>query len=116
MTSPSSIYNAADRLIEGCDWLTWQLTGVETRSIAAAGYKGLWSKVEGFPLETFFGSMDSDLANVVEEKMMNEITPLGQQVGELTEEAAHWMKLIPGIPVTTGSPEQPGCCPGDRCG
>jgi L-ribulokinase len=99
----SSIYNAANRLIEGCDWLTWQLTGVETRSIAAAGYKGLWSKVEGFPLETFFGSMDSDLANVVEEKMMNEITPLGQQVGELTEEAAHWMKLVPGIPVTTGS-------------
>ena len=28
----SSIYNAADRIIEGSDWITWQLTGVETRS------------------------------------------------------------------------------------
>jgi len=99
----SSIYHAADRLIEGCDWVTWQLTGVESRSIAAAGYKALWSKTEGFPLETFFGSMAPDLANVIDDKMLREITPLGQQVGELTEEAARWMKLPPGIPVTTGT-------------
>ena len=99
----SSVYNAADRLIEGCDWVTWQLTGVESRSVVAAGYKALWSKSEGFPLETFFGAMSPDLANVVDEKMLREITSLGQQVGELTEEAARWMNLTPGIPVTTGT-------------
>jgi len=98
----SSIYNAADRIIEGSDWIVWQLTGVETRNLCAAGYKALWSKSEGFPLETFFAAMDSDLTNVVDEKMKREITPLGEQVGELTEEAARWMKLKPGIPVATG--------------
>ena len=98
----SSIYNAADRLIEASDWIVWQLTGVETRNLCAAGYKALWSKSEGFPLETFFSAMDPDLTNVVDEKMKREITPQGEQAGELTEEAANWMKLKPGIPVSTG--------------
>jgi L-ribulokinase len=98
----SSIYHAADRLIEASDWMVWQLTGVETRNLCAAGYKALWSKSEGFPLETFFGAMDHNLTNIVDEKMKREITPLGEQVGNLTETAANWMKLIPGIPVATG--------------
>jgi L-ribulokinase len=108
----SSIYNAADRLIEGSDWITWQMTGVETRNLCAAGYKALWSSSEGFPLETFFAAMDPDLANVVDEKMKREITPLGQQVGELTEEAARWMKLKPGIPVATGVLNNHAAVPG----
>lgn len=98
----SSIYNAADKLIEASDWIVWQLTGVETRNLCSAGYKALWSKSEGFPLETFFSAMDPDLANIVDEKMSREISSLGQQAGELTEEAAQWMKLEPGIPVSTG--------------
>lgn len=98
----SSVYNAADRIIEASDWIVWRLTGVETRNLCAAGYKALWSKSEGFPLETFFASMDPGLTNVIDEKMKREITPLGEQVGELTEEAAKWMKLKPGIPVSTG--------------
>lgn len=98
----SSIYNAADRIIEASDWIVWQLTGVETRNLCAAGYKALWSKSEGFPLETFFNAMDQGLTNVVDEKMKREITPLGQQAGELTEEAAKWTKLNPGTPVATG--------------
>jgi len=98
----SSIYNAADRIIEAADWIVWQLTGVETRNLCAAGYKALWSKQEGFPLETFFSSMDEGLTNVVDAKMRRDISPLGQQAGELTEEAAKWMKLKPGTPVATG--------------
>lgn len=98
----SSIYNASDRIIEASDWIVWQLTGVETRNLCAAGYKALWSKNEGFPLETFFSAMDPHLANVVDKKMKRAITPLGEQIGELTEEAAEWMGLKPGIPVATG--------------
>jgi L-ribulokinase len=98
----SSIYHAADRLIEASDWIIWQLTGEETRNICAAGFKALWSKSEGFPLETFFGAMDPHLRDIIDVKMKREITPLGQQVGELTETAAKWMKLVPGIPVATG--------------
>ncbi|MFU8826194.1 MAG: ribulokinase [Brevefilum sp.] len=97
----STLYNNAARLIEAADWMVWQLTGVETRNVCAAGFKALWSKVEGFPLETFFNAMDPDLRHVVEEKMKHNITPLGQQVGELTETAAKWLKLLPGTPVAT---------------
>ncbi len=98
----SSIYNAADRLIEASDWIVWQLTGVESRNLCAAGYKALWSKSEGFPLETYFSAMDPDLANIVDDKMKREITPLGQEVGVLTEEASKWMGLVPGIPIASG--------------
>ena len=97
----SSIYNAADRIIEGADWMVWQLTGIETRNSCSAGFKALWSKNEGFPLETFFSAMDEGLTYVVDEKMKREITPIGAQAGELTEKAAKWMKLRPGIPVAT---------------
>lgn len=98
----SSIYHAADRIIEAADWIVWQLTGIETRNLCAAGYKALWSKSEGFPLETFFSAMDTSLTNVVDEKMSREIMPLGEQAGELSEEAAKWMRLKPGIPVAAG--------------
>jgi len=98
----SSIFHAADRIIEASDWIVWQLTGIETRNLCAAGYKALWSKSDGFPLETFFTAMDRNLTNVVDKKMKREITPLGQQAGELTEEVAKWMKLNPGTPVATG--------------
>jgi len=98
----SSIYNAADRLIEAADWIVWQITGVESRNLTAAGYKALWSRTEGFPLETFFAAMEPHLAKVVDKKMKQEISPLGIQVGKLTEQAAQWMNLVPGIPVTTG--------------
>lgn len=98
----SSIYHAADRIIEASDWIVWQLTGNETRNLCAAGYKALWSKSEGYPLETFFHAMDQGMTNVVDEKMKREISPLGQQAGELTEEMAKWTRLNPGTPVATG--------------
>lgn len=98
----SNLYHAADRLIEASDWIVWQLTGVETRNLCAAGFKAFWSKSEGFPLETFFSAMDPDLQNVIDEKMKRDISPVGQQAGELTETAAKWMKLNPGTPVATG--------------
>jgi len=108
----SNIYHAADRLIEASDWIVWQLTGVETRNLCAAGFMALWSSSEGFPLETFFGAMDPQLRDVVDEKMKREITPVGEQAGELTETAAKWMKLIPGIPVATGMLDRHAAVPG----
>jgi L-ribulokinase len=97
-----SIYHAADRLIEATDWVVWQLTGEETRNLSAAGYKALWSKSEGFPLEPFFAAMDDGLTNVIDNKMKREILPLGQKAGELTEDAAKWLNLKPGTTIATG--------------
>ena len=36
------LYARAARLIEACDWVIWQLTGVESRNACAAGYKAMW--------------------------------------------------------------------------
>src|SRR5581483_7486906 len=37
-----AVYARAERLIEACDWIVWQLTGIESRSACAAGYKAMW--------------------------------------------------------------------------
>jgi L-ribulokinase len=97
------IYAAADRLIEGADWVVWRLTGVETRNSCTAGYKAIWSKREGFPPEAFFKSLDPRLEHIVSEKMMTQISSLGGKAGGLTEEAARWMGLKPGTAVAVAN-------------
>lgn len=97
------VYEAAERLIEGADWVVWQLTGVETRNLTTAGYKGLWSKREGFPPNDFFKALDPRLENLVDEKMSRQIAELGQKAGGLTEEAARWTGLRPGTAVAVAN-------------
>ncbi len=97
------IYAAADRLIEAADWVVWQLTGKETRNLTTAGYKGLWSKSEGFPPDAFFKALDPRLEHMVDEKMSREIAMLGENAGGLTEEAAGWTGLKPGTAVAVAN-------------
>ena len=82
------IYEAADRLIEGADWIIWQLTGVETRNSCTAGYKAIWEKRSGFPSPGFFAALHPRMRNVVDEKMSSTISPLGARAGYLTPEMA----------------------------
>lgn len=97
------IYAAADRLIEAADWVVWQLTGKETRNLTTAGYKGLWSKSEGFPPDAFFKALDPRLEHMVDDKMSRTIATLGQNAGGLTDEAAGWTGLKPGIAVAVAN-------------
>ncbi len=97
------VYQAADRLIEAADWVVWQLTGVETRNSCTAGYKAMWSKEQGFPPKAFFKALDPGLENIVDEKMMREISPLGAKAGGLTEEAAAWTGLKAGTAVAVAN-------------
>jgi L-ribulokinase len=93
------IYAAADRLIEGGDWVVWRLTGVETRNACAAGYKALWSKRTGFPDASYFAALDPRLATIVDDKMSRKIGLAGERAGGLTEEAAGWTGLLVGTAV-----------------
>ena len=97
------IYAAADRLIEAADWVVWQLTGVETRNNCTAGYKAIWSAEEGFPGREFFAALDPEFADVVDEKMSRSIARLGEAAGRLTEQAAGWTGLRPGIAVAVAN-------------
>ncbi len=97
------IYNAADRLLEATDWVIWQLTGVETRNSCTAGYKAMWSKREGFPHNEYFAALDPRLEHVVDEKLMRDISPIGNKAGELTAQAARWTGLKPGTAVAVAN-------------
>jgi L-ribulokinase len=93
------IYQAADRLLEGADWVAWQLTGVEKRNTCTAGYKAIWSKREGFPPNAFFKALDPRLEHIIDEKMSRTLYPLGANAGGLTDQAAAWTGLKPGTAV-----------------
>jgi L-ribulokinase len=94
-----AVYEAADRLLEGADWVVWQLTGVEKRNACTAGYKAIWSKREGYPADEFFRALDSRMEHIVDDKMSRTIYPLGARAGGLTEEAARWTGLKAGTAV-----------------
>ncbi len=94
-----AVYAKADRLIEGADWVIWQLTGQETRNLTTAGYKGIWSKREGFPPNAFFKALDPRLEGLIDDKMSRDIAELGQKAGGLTAAAAAWTGLRPGTAV-----------------
>ncbi|HIC89454.1 MAG TPA: ribulokinase [Anaerolineae bacterium] len=97
------IYDAADRLIEGADWIVWQLTGEEKRNSCTAGYKAIWHKREGFPTREYFAALHPQLADVVDTKMSRTIYPLGARAGGLTPQAADWTGLLPGTAVSVGN-------------
>jgi L-ribulokinase len=97
------VYRAADRYIEGADWIVLQLTGEERRNSCTAGYKAIWSKREGYPSDEFFAALDPRLGNVIDEKLSRQIYPLGGRAGSLTAEMAELMGLRPGIAVAIGN-------------
>jgi L-ribulokinase len=97
------VYAAADRYIEGADWIVLQLTGQERRNSCTAGYKAIWHKQEGYPSENFFAALDPRLRHVVDEKLSRDIYPLGGRAGGLTEEMAELTGLRPGTAVPIGN-------------
>ncbi len=96
------VYRRADRLIEAADWIVWQLTGVETRNACTAGYKAMHQDGD-FPSRDYFAALHPDFADVVDQKMSRELSPLGGLAGGLSEEAARWTGLAPGTPVAVAN-------------
>jgi len=103
LNKAAEVYEAADRYIEGADWIVLQLTGQERRNSCTAGYKAIWHKREGYPDDDFFAALDPRLRNVVDEKLSRQIYPLGQRAGGLTHEMARMTSLRPGTAVPIGN-------------
>jgi len=97
------VYEAADRYIEGADWIVLQLTGEEKRNSCTAGYKAIWNKRKGYPSDDFFAALDPRLRNVVDKKLSRDIYPLGQRAGGLTPEMAELTGLRAGTAVPVGN-------------
>lgn len=92
------LYDRADLLVEAGDWVVWQLTGQLSRSACQAGYKGMWSRADGFPASEFLQALDPRLSGLPR-KLAGEVLPVGARAGELTEAAAARLGLRAGIPV-----------------
>jgi L-ribulokinase len=95
------VYSAMDRFIEAADWVTWQLSGRETRNACTAGYKAIYQ--EDYPSKEYFAALNPAFANVVEEKMSRDLVNLGDKAGGLTTEAAKWTGLKEGTTVAVAN-------------
>lgn len=93
------LYAAAEHLVEAGDWVVWQLTGKLTRSACQAGYKGMWSRADGYPSRDYLAALHPQLANLEAEKLRGEVLPVGAKAGELTPPAAARLGLREGTPV-----------------
>jgi L-ribulokinase len=95
------VYQRAERWIEAADWITWQLTGVETRNACTAGYKGILQD-GARPSAAFLTALNSGFADFTA-KLEHPISPLGARAGSLTAEAAAWTGLPAGVAVPVGN-------------
>ncbi|MDD2706654.1 MAG: ribulokinase [Verrucomicrobiae bacterium] len=99
------IYDACERWIEAGDWVVWQLTGRETRSVCGAGYKAMWVYPYGngwaYPSPGFFHALHPKLSNVFDKLCMN-LQPLAASAGGLSREGARLTGLKEGTPVAAG--------------
>ena len=96
------VYAAADRLIEACDWVIWQLTGNETRNACTAGYKAMVQDGD-YPAADYFAALHPDFADVVDSKMSREFAQLGDKAGGLTNEWAEATGLQAGTAVAVAN-------------
>lgn len=94
-----AVYAAASRIIEGGDWLVWQLSGQERRNACAAGYKACWSKGEGYPPADFLAALHPGFADVVADKLNAAVLPAGAWAGGLTPAWAERLGLPAGVAV-----------------
>jgi L-ribulokinase len=106
------IYAGMEKIVEAGDWIVWQMTGVLKRNACAAGYKGLRVEGLGFPGNDFLRALDPRLDRMNETKLAGEIVAPGTRVGFLTERAAAWMGLRPGIAVAAATIDAHAAVPG----
>ena len=95
------VYEKADRYIEAMDWLVWQLTGEETRSINGLRYKAFYNHKTERASNDFYKELDARMEKFIEEKMEAPQKGVGEVAGYLSESMAETLGLCPGTPVGT---------------
>ncbi len=99
-----AVYAAADRLIEGADWVVWQMTGEEKRNACTAGYKAAYEpKKRQYPPRDFFAAVHPGWADLVDAKLSRDIYPQGDKAGGLTPAMAKALGLLPGTAVAVAN-------------
>jgi L-ribulokinase len=96
------VYDACDAFIEATDWIVWWLTGVERRQNCTAGYKALWSPIEGLPPSDYFCAAYPGFERPAE-KLGESFAALGTRAGTLRPEVAARLGLPESVPVAVGN-------------
>ena len=95
------VYHAADKFIEASDWVIWQLTGAETRSISTAGYKAMVQDGD-YPPRDYFAALNPDFVTIVDEKLSRNFAELGTNAGGLSPQWAETLGLPSETAVAVG--------------
>jgi L-ribulokinase len=106
------LYAAADCIVEGADWVVWQLTGVLARNACAAGYKGTWHKADGYLPDDFLAALHPGLTRLYADKVAGPVVAPGTRVGGLSAEWAERLGLAAGTPVAAGIIDAHAAAPG----
>jgi L-ribulokinase len=96
------VYAATERWVEAADWIIWQLCGTYVRNVCTAGYKAVYQDGR-YPSREFLVALDERFTGFFEEKVAQPLGELGTAAGGLTEQAARWTGLPPGIAVAVGN-------------
>jgi L-ribulokinase len=104
------VFAASERIIEAGDWIVWQLTGVEVRSVCQAGYKSHWQPETGYPEGAFLASLHPDFPALLEK--LAEPHPVGLRAGGLTTAWAERTGLRPGLPIAVALIDAHAAIPG----
>jgi len=98
-----SVYRAAGRIIEGGDWIVWQLTGALVRNSCGAGYKATWNKKHGYPSAEFLSALHPDLSDLYAHKMAGPIMVPGTRAGALNAKWSRRLGLPCGISIASAA-------------
>jgi L-ribulokinase len=94
------VFGAADLIVEGGDWVVWQLTGRFARNACAAGYKGLWHKRDGYPSDEYLTALHPGLTGFYATRGGGQdVVAPGTRVGTLTPAWASRLGLPQDTPV-----------------
>lgn len=100
------VYKDAAYFLEAADWLTWQLTGRQTRGYVFAASKGMYLEDSGgYPGEDFFESLDKRLKSVVRDKLGAPVIHTGEAAGYATPDAEAKFGIPAGIAVACPMPD-----------
>ncbi len=89
----ADLFEAADRFVEGADWVVWRLTDTLARNACAAGYKGTWHKQEGDPSHDFLAGLRPGFEALYASKVPRDVVSPGTAVGHLTPAWAERLHL-----------------------
>ncbi len=93
------VYEQADLICEGTDWLMHRLTGRWAASLNNVTCKWNYARPAGGWPEELLAELDM---NELRERWPEEVLAMGERAGELTGRAAEDLGLLPGTPVAQG--------------